>query len=153
MRPEPNPLIEPFRTDGPAHSNLGRFQIPKGSGLALTVMCSNGGGWDHVSVSLPGRCPTWSEMSMVKHLFFHAEEAVMQLHPPESAYVNNHPYCLHMWRPQTTEEIAAVRKLWEAAGEEWPDFYPSEPCGAIPMPPAHMVGLKQLSVPSMEVPA
>lgn len=56
--------------------------------------------WEHVSVSLLGksRCPDWSEMCLVKSLFWGPEEAVMQLHPPASQYVNNHPYCLHLWR-------------------------------------------------------
>lgn len=145
MRPEPNPLIEPYRTLGPAHCNNGHFSISKGNGCSLKVICSNGGGWDHVSVSLPGRCPTWSEMSFIKTLFFEGEETVMQLHPPESSYINNHPYCLHLWRPQSTEEITAIRQSWESEGEEWPDFYPSESCGVIPLPPTHTVGIKQLN--------
>jgi len=32
-------------------------------------------------------------------LFWHDEECVMQLHPPKTSYVNNHPFCLHLWRP------------------------------------------------------
>jgi len=28
----------------------------------------------------------------------------MQLHPPRSKWINNHPYCLHLWRP-TKQEI------------------------------------------------
>jgi hypothetical protein len=55
--------------------------------------------WEHVSVSHRTRCPTWGEMSWVKELFFDDEEAVMQLHPRKSQYVNYHPFCLHMWRP------------------------------------------------------
>lgn len=27
------------------------------------------------------------------------EETVVQFHPPESEYVNNHLYCLHLWKP------------------------------------------------------
>jgi hypothetical protein len=55
--------------------------------------------WDHVSVSLPRRCPNWPEMEFVKRLFFRDDEAAMQLHPPLSDYVSCHPYCLHIWRP------------------------------------------------------
>lgn len=57
-------------------------------------------GWEHVSVSLPNRPPNWAEMAFVKDLFWHEEDAVMQLHPPRSCYVNNHPFCLHLWRPR-----------------------------------------------------
>jgi hypothetical protein len=56
-------------------------------------------GWEHVSVSLPNRCPTWAEMDRVKGLFWDDEDPVMQLHPPRSQWVNCHPYCLHLWRP------------------------------------------------------
>lgn len=58
-------------------------------------------GWDHVSI-VPAnrdRAPTWEEMCFVKSLFWDDEEAVMQLHPPRSQWVNNHPNCLHLWRP------------------------------------------------------
>lgn len=66
----------------------------------LAVVVSDGGGWDHVSVSCDHRCPTWNEMCYVKNLFWMPEEAVIQFHPPESDYVNNHPNCLHMWMQQ-----------------------------------------------------
>lgn len=55
--------------------------------------------WEHVSVSLENRCPTWDEMCFVKDLFWEPEECVIQYHPPRSKYVNNHPYVLHMWKP------------------------------------------------------
>ena len=42
-------------------------------------------------------------MCYVKGLFWEDHECVMQLHPPKSDYVNNHPYCLHMWRPLDVE--------------------------------------------------
>jgi hypothetical protein len=55
--------------------------------------------WEHVSASFPNRCPTWEEMCRVKAMFWDDEDCVMQLHPPRSQWVNNHPYCLHLWRP------------------------------------------------------
>lgn len=58
-----------------------------------------GRGWEHVSVSLPHRCPSWAEMCKVKALFWDDEDTVMQLHPPKSEWVNNHKFCLHLWRP------------------------------------------------------
>jgi hypothetical protein len=45
-------------------------------------------GWDHVSVSLPNRCPNWQEMCFIKDVFFDAHECAMQLHPPKSENVN-----------------------------------------------------------------
>ena len=69
----------------------------------LRVISSTGMGWDHVSVSLENRCPNWREMCFIKDLFFDEEETVIQFHPKKSEYVNNHPYCLHPWRPQDFE--------------------------------------------------
>lgn len=63
-----------------------------------SVIFSWGGGWEHVSVSFPNRCPTWDEMNKVKDMFWHENECVVQYHPPKSEYVNNHKYCLHLWR-------------------------------------------------------
>lgn len=55
--------------------------------------------WQHVSVSIPNRCPTWQEMCFIKDMFWGEDEVVLQYHPRKSEYVNNHPYCLHLWRP------------------------------------------------------
>lgn len=74
-----------------------------GAGIKLQVIFTTADGWDHVSVSLDHRCPTWDEMHFVKTLFFEDDEAVMQIHPPAKDYVNLHPYCLHLWRPQGIE--------------------------------------------------
>lgn len=65
----------------------------------LQIIASDGEGWEHVSVSLPYRSPTWEEMCKVKDLFWDDEDCVIQYHPPKSEYVNNHPFCLHLWRP------------------------------------------------------
>ena len=64
----------------------------------IAIVCSYGGGWEHVSVSLKNRCPTWEEMCTVKDIFWGDEECVVQYHPPKSEYVNTHPYCLHLWK-------------------------------------------------------
>ena len=93
----------------------GRFDIKMPGGIKLFVIASFGGGWDHVSVSLRNRCPTWDEMCFIKNMFFEENECVIQYHPPKSEYVNNHPYVLHMWKPQQA---------------------------IIPMPPSIMVGIK-----------
>jgi len=60
-------------------------------------------GWEHVSVSTAGRCPTWEEMAMIKDLFWNDDETVIQFHPKKSEYVNNHHFCLHLWK-NTKEE-------------------------------------------------
>lgn len=70
--------------------------------IDLTVIFSNGLGWDHVSVSAR-RCPNWQEMHFVKGLFFTDEEVVVQYHPKAAEYRSLHPTCLHMWRWQGGE--------------------------------------------------
>ena len=72
------------------------------NGRSFFVIASNGGGWDHVSVTTKSgkRCPTWDEMCAIKNMFFLPEECVLQYHPAEKDYVNIYPYCLHLWRPQ-----------------------------------------------------
>lgn len=87
----------------------------------LRIIASDGLSWEHVSVSLPHRCPTWAEMCFVKSLFWDDEDCVMQLHPPKSDWVNNHNYCLHLWRPSTDVK-------------------------QIPLPPAYLVGIKDMGV-------
>lgn len=82
-------------------------------GGALRVIASINDGWDHVSVSRSKRCPNWPEMSYVAQEFFLPDEVAMQLHVPAGDHINNHPFCLHWWRPQGV---------------------------AIPLPPAWMVG-------------
>lgn len=67
-----------------------------------SVIWSYGGGWDHVSVS-PFKhriIPSWEDMSKLKEIFFRDDEAVIQIHPAKSEYVNNMPNCLHLWRYQ-----------------------------------------------------
>lgn len=80
--------------------NNGAFDF-RYNGAWLIVLVSDGAGWEHVSVSLADRPPTWEEMSYVKDLFWCEDEYVMQLHPPKRAHINCHPHCLHMWRPAT----------------------------------------------------
>lgn len=91
----------------------GFFIIPDGSDHLLCI-ATNGRieegqkepVWEHVSVSVRNRrdvqlsrCPTWQQMCRVKEAFWGEDETVMQLHPPVVDYVNQHPFCLHLWRP------------------------------------------------------
>lgn len=107
MKPEPNPEIDFYRRSHPVWgdsekgANYGFFVI-QWRGYELRVVASDGdeafGNWEHVSVSLADRCPTWEQMAFIKSLFWTEDETVIQFHPKKSAYVNNHPYCLHMWK-------------------------------------------------------
>ena len=92
----------------------GFIQLPNEK-RSLAFIASWGGGWDHVSVSYPNRCPTWDEMQQVKEMFFDDTECVVQYHPTRSQYVNNHPYCLHIWKPRM--EIIPTPPTWMAGAK------------------------------------
>lgn len=60
-------------------------------------------GWEHLSVSMPNKTPSWEQMCKMKDIFWNKDEACVQYHPREEDYVNNHPHCLHIWKP--TDEV------------------------------------------------
>lgn len=96
----------------------GRGYFVSGSCKGMTVIWSYGGSWEHVSIDGKKRMPTWEEMCELKDMFFNDDECCVQYHPPKSEYVNNIPYCLHIWKP--IEQYS----------------------GKFPMPPSMFVGMK-----------
>lgn len=66
--------------------------------IPATIIVSDGMGWEHVSISLKDRTPTWEEMCAIKDLLWDEEDLVVQYHPPKSEYVNVAVNCLHLWR-------------------------------------------------------
>lgn len=81
----------------------GQFVIKK-----MLIQISDGMGWEHVSVSRKSRCPSWDEMCYVRDLFWDPGDVVVQLHPPKKDYINNHPYCLHLWRKAGTNDFCEL---------------------------------------------
>jgi hypothetical protein len=99
-------LLEQYRIKlGPWASSKGDengcFLIPGPHNIPLLIMSSGNldKDWEHVSISGKNRCPNWPEMCHVKDLFWSPDELVIQFHPPRSTYVDNHPFCLHLWKP------------------------------------------------------
>lgn len=92
-----------------ADGNNGCFVIPISKGkfrYFIIAIASDGEGWEHVSAQVTdvkgdtlGRTPTWEEMCVIKDIFWDKSDFVIQIHPPEDDYVNNHPFVLHLWRP------------------------------------------------------
>lgn len=115
MREVPWLLAEPHRIQVPGYQSrfgdsFGAFVIPHAAtGAKLRCLAQDGRNsradlgndfaWDHVSVSLPNRCPNWPEMDYVRTIFWRDDETVMQLHVPRDEHVNCHPTTLHLWRP------------------------------------------------------
>lgn len=78
------------------YGNNGAFMFPNG----LAAIASDGGGWEHVSVSPEEqRCPTWEEMCWIAQQFWSPDAVLLQYRPAAKDYVNLHPFCLHWWRP------------------------------------------------------
>lgn len=104
----------------------GQFFVQGPCGERLCIVASGADaddklseGWEHVSVSTHRRVPNWQEMCFVKDLFWDETECVIQFHPPKSDYVNNHPFCLHLW---------------------------GRADGALPRPPSILVGVKDKGI-------
>lgn len=96
--------VSPFKSDE-SHGNNGVFIVPSyDKGRALSIIASDGLGWEHVSVHAVGNTgksftPSWVEMCQVKDLFWSEDDVVIQYHPAKKDYVNMHPNTLHLWRP------------------------------------------------------
>jgi hypothetical protein len=52
-----------------SYGNNGSFTVSYLGKHWLRVIASDGEGWEHVSVSLANRCPTWDEMCFIKGVF------------------------------------------------------------------------------------
>lgn len=65
-----------------------------------SIIWSNGAGFEHVSVSPYKKniVPQWGDMCNIKDIFWKDDEAVIQIHPKKTEYVNNVENCLHLWR-------------------------------------------------------
>jgi hypothetical protein len=53
------------------------------------------GKW-HMSISHPGRYPTWDEIKEARYRFVPNEVTMGMILPPREQYVNLHPNCFHL---------------------------------------------------------
>jgi len=91
----------------------GCFSVPGPRGDRLIIVASNAWDWDeaklplpkweHVSVHVRGRTPSWAEMDFVKNMFWRDDEWVVQFHPAIADHVNLHEHTLHLWKPVGVE--------------------------------------------------
>lgn len=98
---------------------IGGVIYDKNTRVKLNFILSWGAGWEHCSVSITDRykrTPSWEQMCFIKNSFWNDDECCVEYHPAKKDYVNNHEYCLHIWKPIDQE---------------------------IPTPPSLMVGLKK----------
>lgn len=98
---------------------IGGVIYDKNTRVKLNFIMSWGAGWEHCSVSITDRykrTPSWEQMCFIKNSFWNENECCVEYHPAKKDYVNNHEYCLHIWKPIEQE---------------------------LPMPPSIMVGIKK----------
>lgn len=62
------------------------------------VKFTQGFGWEHLSVSTRNKVPEWDIMCKLKEIFWRDDECCVEYHPKKEDYVNNMPYCLHIWK-------------------------------------------------------
>lgn len=85
----------------------------------LNFMMSIQGGWEHLSVSMPSRTPTWDQMCTMKEIFFDDEEECVEYHPRKSEYIDAHPHCLHIWRLRMDDLVTMYQEMgWVVPNEE-----------------------------------
>ena len=82
---------------------IGGFTIEPKTNKRLNFKFTKANDWEHLSVSMPNKCPSWEQMCFMKEQFWEDNEACVEYHPKKEDYVNNHNYCLHIWRPYNVE--------------------------------------------------
>lgn len=87
-----------YQKDAPEHYSGMGLILCDGWPYTSVVFGSDENGWEHVSICMSGRVPSWDEMCTVKDMFWEDEEECIQIHPKKSEYVNLMENCLHIWR-------------------------------------------------------
>ena len=83
---------------------LARAWINSELGLKVLVtsdVMDDGSRWLHVSVSRRDRIPSWNDLKETKDMFIGRNAEAIQVLPRDRDYVNLHPFCLHLWSPES----------------------------------------------------
>lgn len=99
IKKTPNLVIEAEADN----DGMGGRYYDKTTGKWLNFIFSYQLGWEHLSVSMPSKTPSWDQMCMMKDIFWREDEVCVEYHPKKSDYVNNHSHCLHIWKPTNVE--------------------------------------------------
>ena len=122
IKKTPNLVIEAeAENDG-----MGGYYYDRFNNKKLNFIFSCQMGWEHLSVSMPNKTPSWEQMCMMKEIFWKDDETCIEYHPAKDQYVNMHSHCLHIWRPVIDENF-----LNEPESKE-----------QFPVPPHFLVGFR-----------
>jgi hypothetical protein len=82
----------------------GMFLVPL-EGELWHVMISDQMGWKHLSVTNAQKkmLPSWTVLGRLKDLFYGDDEWACQFFPAKEDYIDDHPFCLHIWKPLDEE--------------------------------------------------
>jgi hypothetical protein len=94
------PLVLPASWTIHERKRDGIHYVQSISGLSLIVSGDtewDGRRWIHMSIACPWRMPTWMELVAAKEMVIGRDAYAVQVIPPRNEYVNQHPYCLHLF--------------------------------------------------------
>jgi hypothetical protein len=80
-------------TDGGAYARADGLAV-----IASVAVEQDGRRWLHVSCSRRARLPSWDDLADVKAVFVGRDQYAYQVFAPASKHVNQHAFCLHLWR-------------------------------------------------------
>lgn len=78
----------------------GHFLVPLEGELWLVII-SDGLGFKHLSVTNAQKkiLPGWNILTRLKDLFYGDDEWAVVYFPAKEEYIDDHPYCHHLWCP------------------------------------------------------
>lgn len=92
--------------------NLASVWMYKGFNRVLLsgTIEADGNKWIHLSISHQNALPHYTTLKMVKNLFLGEDSTALQVFPPKPKYVNDMPFCLHLWVCLDKEIVPDFRK-------------------------------------------
>lgn len=114
----PFPTELPPNTQETVRSGVSRDYKVMGKGFAdvMTVLAAvsielDMKLWLHVSLSRRDRIPSYQDLCFVKKWWIGEDGTAIQVFPPASQHVSDHPNCLHLWSPLEGSPLPDFRKF------------------------------------------
>jgi hypothetical protein len=99
--------LPPFSPpNAPPAQKLLVFAHSSGMRVIVSVDQAPGERWLHVSCSYADHLPSWSDLKAVKTVFIGREAEAWQILAPESEWVDDMEYTLHLWHRLEEDSVA-----------------------------------------------